>query len=90
MSIAAWVAIIVMSLTSYRGYFIDRWNHVCSIVVIEAAGIDAACAQADLLLAESRYASIEIWEGSRQIERRTANIWAKLIWPSSRWPDEAV
>jgi hypothetical protein len=70
------------SPSSYRGYFIDHLNHVQSIAVIEAADVESACAQAETLLEQTRYAAVEIWEGPRIVGFRAASRWK--LWPFGR------
>lgn len=77
-------------VNSYRAYFIDRFSHVESIATIEAVDINSACAQAESLLAQTRYAGVEIWDGPRIVGRRAANRWARLMWPFRNRPDEVA
>jgi hypothetical protein len=77
-------------VNSYRAYFIDRLNHVESVASIEAMDINSACAQAESLLAQTRYAAVEIWEGSRIVGRKAANRSARMTWPFRSRSDEAV
>ena len=78
------------TVNSYRAYFIDRLNHVESVASIEAVDINSACAQAESLLAQTRYAGVEIWEGSRIVGRRAANRRARMMWPFRTRSDEVI
>jgi len=73
------------ALNAYRAYFIDRYNHVCSVAIIEAADVDGACHQAVSLLAGTSYAAVEIWEDSRIVGHRTASKRTGVHWPFARY-----
>jgi hypothetical protein len=77
-----------MSVTSYRGYLIDNGNHVCSIVTIEAVDLASACAQAETVLGQTRFAAIEVWEGTSIVARRSAPLRSRLPWLSRKHPHE--
>jgi hypothetical protein len=64
---------------AYRGYFVDRLNHVRSIANIDARDDEAAFRQAEILLSSSEFGVIEVWDGPRMLGRRTASRWAKAI-----------
>jgi hypothetical protein len=77
-----------MSVTSFRGYLIDQRNHVCSIVTIEAVDVASACAQAETVLGQTRFAAIEVWDGACIVARKSAPRRLKFPWPSRKHPDE--
>jgi hypothetical protein len=52
---------------SYRAYFLCASDHIRAVSSFESANDVAACAEADVMLEQSEYAAIEIYEGWRLI-----------------------
>ena len=55
---------------SYRAYLLCASDHIRAVSRFESVDDAAACKQADLILEQSEYASIEIYEGWRLIWRK--------------------
>lgn len=58
-------------MAEYRCYFLDGQNHILRVETIDAPGDTEALAGAHLLYrGRSQYAYIEVFTGSRLVERR--------------------
>ena len=58
-------------LHSYRAYLFNASDHIRAVSCFESVDAAAACEEADLMLEQSGYASIEIYEEWRLIWRKT-------------------
>lgn len=57
-------------IRTYRAYFLSASDHIRAVSGFTSADDVAACAQADLMLEQSDYAAIEIYESWRLIWRK--------------------
>jgi hypothetical protein len=57
-------------LHSYRAYFLNASDHIRAVSRFKSTDDVAACEEADLMLEQSEYAAIEIYEGWRLIWRK--------------------
>jgi hypothetical protein len=60
----------MQDLHSYRAYLLSASDHIRAVSRFESVNDVAACKKADLMLEQSEYASIEVYEGWRLIWRR--------------------
>jgi hypothetical protein len=59
---------------NYRAYFLSRADHIRTVTVIRQPGDADACLEAErLLLAQSVYGAIEVWEKRRLVWRFERN-----------------
>jgi hypothetical protein len=54
----------------YRAYFLTESDHIRYVTGFKSTDDADACAQADVMLAQSEYAAIEIYQGWRLVRRR--------------------
>jgi hypothetical protein len=54
-------------LHSYRAHFLCASDHIRAVSSFQSTDDATACAEADLMLGQSEYAAIEIYEGWRLI-----------------------
>ena len=66
----SWEAISMQDLHSYRAYFLSASDHIRAVSSFNSTDDAAACGIADLMLEQSEYAAIEIYEGWRLIWRK--------------------
>jgi hypothetical protein len=57
-------------IRTYRAYFLSASDHIRAVSGFTSADDTAACAQADLMLEQSEYAAVEIYESWRLIGRK--------------------
>ena len=57
------------AMLSFRAYFLTASDHIRHVAGFEAIDDVSACAQADLMLNQSDYAAIEIYQGWRLVWR---------------------
>jgi hypothetical protein len=56
-------------LHSYRAYFLSSSDHIRYVRAVKAADHLSARAQAEVMLRQSEYAAVEVYEGWRLISR---------------------
>jgi hypothetical protein len=56
-------------LHSYRAYFLSTSDHIRYVRAVRAPDHMSASAQAEVMLRQSEYAAVEIYEGWRLISR---------------------
>ena len=59
----------MMALHSYRAYFLSSSDHIRYVRAVNAPDHMSARAQAEVMLRQSQYAAVEIYEGLRLISR---------------------
>jgi len=59
----------VTELNSYRAYFLSSSDHIRDVRAVKAPDHSSAQAAAELMLQQSEYAAVEIYEGWRLIWR---------------------
>jgi hypothetical protein len=57
------------AMLSFRAYFLTASDHIRHVAGFEAGDDVSACAQADLMLSQSDYAAIEVYQGWRLVRR---------------------
>jgi hypothetical protein len=60
----------MQDLHSYRAYFLSASDHIRSVSCFKSMDDVAAREEADLMLEQSEYAAIEVYEGWRLIWRK--------------------
>lgn len=56
-------------LHSYRAYFLSSSDHIRYVRAVNAADHLSASAQAEVMLQQSEYAAVEVYEGWRLVSR---------------------
>jgi hypothetical protein len=59
----------MMELHSYRAYFLGSSDHIRRVRAVKAPNHMSARAQAEVMLRQSEYAAVDIYEGWRLISR---------------------
>ena len=57
-------------MLSYRAYFLTESDHIRYVTGFKSTDDASACSQADLMLARSQYAAIELYQDWRLVLRR--------------------
>jgi hypothetical protein len=60
----------MQDLYSYRAYLLSASDHIRAVSRFKSVDDVAACKEADLMLEQSEFASIELYEGWRLIWRK--------------------
>ena len=60
----------MLEMHTYRAYFLTRSDHIRHVIAFGSTDDDSAGAQADLMLMQSEYAAIEIYQGWRLVLRK--------------------
>jgi hypothetical protein len=71
------LVIVHSGMAEYRCHYLED-GQACSQVVVHAIGDATALAEAEELLASSRFSVMEVWQGSRLVGRVTLGIPAEL------------